>query len=805
MGKGFFQDFYFAFRRLVAHRLSTVSVVLVLGLGIGATTAIFSLVSGVVLHPLPIEHIDRVLVVSGAAIRRGQDRVQLWSRVPSFAALGEYISGDGVLTRKDDLRSVSIATVSSRFFEVFGVHCLLGRQFTPDDEASGRGMVAVLSYGLWLSDFGADKDIIGKGILVNGNLFTVVGVMSPTFVYPGHTDIWIPRLSRESQMVIGVDTKNALPLELRVQTLVARLRREGMLDQARSEARALFLQLEHDYARPGESIGLGVTVTPLREVLVRNFRPAVWTLFVSAVFLLLIASMNSAIILLAQTAGRQREVAIRRSLGATRQQIMRLIFTEAFSLTIISGGLGVLIAYWGIAVVRKAAPFEIPGLLNAHIDRTVLLFALGVSLLTALMVGAAAAIHAASFDPAHSLGKEITRSRGVISRSLQRVFVVLQVSLTMALLTGAALVGQSFLRLIAVNPGFDTRDVLTAKMALSNRIFNKPEKVALLHEELCERIHKLLGVSAVGSVDLVPLGGASGGYLYFDTNEKSPAGEARLNTVGGDYFQAMGIPVLKGRSFRTGDTGSSQGVVIISESLARSLGGERNPIGESLLVEGERGFREIVGVVGDVKFSGLGEAPESQFYFPITQTFRGSTPLSFTLVVRGLHDSRSLMNVIQEGVSSPDRGVVLLSISRLDTLVSGSIGSVRFRGFFFALFAAIALLLAVLGVDGVVAYSVACRTHEFGVRISLGAQRHQILMMVLGEGGKLVVWGVMAGALISIGLSRFMASLLFGVGATDSMTFLGAAVFIVISTLVACMIPAERACRVEPIEVLRYE
>ncbi|MGB7623726.1 MAG: ABC transporter permease [Terriglobia bacterium] len=805
MGKGFFQDFYYAFRRLVAHRLSTASVVLVLGLGIGATTAIFSLVSGVLLHPLPIEHIDRVLVVSGAAIRRGQDRVQLWSRVPSFAALGEYISGDGVLTRKDDLRSVSIATVSSRFFEVFGVHCLLGRQFTPDDEASGRGMVAVLSYSLWLSDFGADKDIIGKGILVNGNLFTVVGVMSPTFVYPGHTDIWIPRLSRESQMVIGVDTKNALPLELRVQTLVARLRREGMLDQARSEAKALFLQLEHDFARPGESSGLGVTVTPLREVLVRNFRPAVWTLFVSAVFLLLIASMNSAIILLAQTAGRQREVAIRRSLGATRQQIMRLIFTEAFSLTILGGGLGVLIAYWGIAVVRKAAPFEIPGLLNAHIDHAVLLFALGVSLLTTLMVGAAAAIHAGSFDPAHSLGKEISRSRGVISRGLQRVFVVLQVSLTMTLLTGAALLAQSFLKLIAVNPGFDTRDVLTAKMTLSNRIFNKPEKVALLYEELFERIHKLPGVSAVGSVDLVPLGGATGGSLYFDTNEKSLAGEARNFTVGGDYFQAMGIPVLKGRSFRTGDTGSSQGVIIISESLARSLGGERNPVGESLLVEGEQNFREIVGVVGDVKFSGMGEAPEAQFYLPITQTFRGSIPLSFTLVVRGPLDTRSLMSVIQEGIGTPDRGVVLLSVSKLEALVSESIGSVRFRGFFFALFAAIALLLAVLGVYGVVAYSVACRTHEFGVRISLGAQRRQILMMVLAEGGKLVVWGVMAGTLISLGLSRFMASLLFGVGATDSMTFLGASLFIVISTLVACMIPAERACRVEPIEVLRYE
>ncbi|MFI5175869.1 MAG: ABC transporter permease [Terriglobia bacterium] len=805
MGKGFLQDFYYAFRRLVAHRLSTVSVVLVLGLGIGATTAIFSLVSGVLLHPLPIEHIDRVVVLTGAGTPPGQDRVQWWSRVPSFDALAEYTSGDGVLARKDDLRSVSIATVSPGFFEVFEVRCFLGRQFTPNDETSGRDMVAVLSHSVWLSDFGADKGIIGRGILVNGNLLTVVGVMSPAFAYPGHTDIWIPRLSRESQMMIGEDSKSAAPLELQGQILVGRLRREGMLDQARSEAKALFLQLEHDFGSTGHLFGIGVSVLPLREVLVRNFRPAVWTLFVSAVFLLLIASVNSAIILLAQTAGRQREIAIRRSLGATRQQIMRLIFTEAFSLTIISGGLGVLIAYWGIAVVRKAAPFEIPGLLNAHIDRAVLLFALGVSLLTALMVGAAAAIHAGSFDPAHSLGKETSRSRGVISRGLQRVFVVLQVSLTMTLLTGAALLAQSFLKLIAVNPGFDTREVLTAKMALSNRVFDKPEKVALLHEELMERVRKLPGVTAVGSVNSVPMGGATGGYLYFDMNGKSPAGGALRFTVGGDYFRAMGIPGLRGRSFQTGDAGFNQGVIIISESLARSLWGERNPIGESLLVEGERGFREIVGVVGDVKFSGLGEVPEAQFYFPITQTFRGSIPLSFTLVVRGPLDTRSLLSVIQEGVGSPDRGVVLLSVSRLEALVSGSIGSVRFRGFFFALFSAIALLVAVLGVYGVVAYSVACRTHEFGVRISLGAQRHQILMMVLGEGGKLVVWGVISGTLISLGLSRFMASLLFGVGATDSMTFLGAALFIVISTLVACMIPAERACRVEPIEVLRYE
>ncbi|MBZ5535331.1 MAG: ABC transporter permease [Acidobacteriia bacterium] len=805
MGKGFLQDFGYAFRRLVAYRLSTLSVVLVLGLGIGAATAIFSLVSGVLLHPLPIEQIDRVVVLTGAATPPGQDRMQWWSRVPSFDAFAQYISGDGVLTRKDDLRSVSIAAVSSRFFDVFRVRCSLGRQFTPDDEASGRGMVAVLSHSLWLSDFGRDNGIIGQNILVNGNLYAVVGVMSPSFVYPGRTDIWIPRLSRESQMLIGVDSQSAVPLELRGQVLVGRLRRDGMLDQARSETQALFDQLKHDFGSTGVFFGSGVRVTPLREMLVRNFRPAVWTLFVSAAFLLLIASVNSAIILLAQTAGRQREVAIRRSLGASRQQIMRLIFTEAFSLTILGGGLGVLISYWGIAVVRKAAPFEIPGLLNAHIDRTVLLFALGVSVFTALMVGAAAAIHAASFDPTHSLGKEISRSRGVISRGLQRVFVALQVSLTMTLLTGAALVAQSFLKLTAVNPGFDPRDVLTAKMTLSNRILNGPEKVALLHEELLERVHKLPGVSAVGSVDDVPMGGATGGNQWFETIEKAPTGMARTITVGGDYFQAMGIPVLKGRSFRTGDTGYSSAVAIIGESLARRFGGERYPIGESLRVGGERGFREIVGVVGDVKFFALGEDPEAQIYLPITQAYHGQPPRNFTLVVRGPLDMRSLMRVIQGGVGTRDRDVVLLSVSKLEALVSGSIGSVRFRGFFFALFAAIALLLALLGVYGVVAYSVACRTHEFGVRISLGAQRHQILMMVLGEGGKLVVWGVMAGTLISIGLSRFMASLLFGVGATDGMTFLGAALFIVIATLVACMIPAERACRVEPIEVLRYE
>ncbi|MBO0798335.1 MAG: ABC transporter permease, partial [Blastocatellia bacterium] len=721
------------------------------------------------------------------------------------------------------------ASVSAGFFSVLGVSPQLGRTFTTEEEQSGNNRVAILSEGLWAQNYSRDQHIIGRTITLNGLAHTIVGVMPPSFNFPGRTDVWVPEEESGRSMFMGEDDQRDLPSSLRDQ-LIGRLRPGISLQQAQAQLTLLFNRYKKISERAGLNLGIGVRVLPLHDMLVGQVRHAFWMLFAGVGFLLLVACANAANLLIARGVTRQKEIALRLSLGAGPGRIVQQLLTESLLFAFLSGALGVLLSFWGVDFIRAFGPSDVPRLAAVRVNLITLGFALAVSFLVGVLVGLAPALQAWSIRLSEVFKEEGSRSASGFRRRARAAIVIAEVALTLALAVGAGLTIRSFFSLMSVAPGFDPQNVVTMNIALPNAKYGSPNAIAAgsgtrhgaaqtavpqatptgsntaeFYRRLLEETEHLPGVMAVGSVTQLPLGNLEAVSLSL----KFPGPKYRLGLyyiTAGNYFRALGIRLVHGRTFREKDTESAAKVVIINETLARLQWGDQNPIGQKLIIEGESGVREIVGVVGDTKQLDLIRTDKPQFYLPYHQPYRGSQiPKNLTLVVRTRTDPNLVINSLRSLVASIDRDLPVFRVHTMEEVIADSTAAYRFRGFLFGLFALLALLLSVIGVYGVVAYSVNTRTREIGIRLALGAEPRDILLMVFREGFILAISGVSLGIAGSIWLSRVITSLLYGVSATDPWTLTASALVLVACTLLSCTLPALVASRVDPAIALRRE
>lgn len=807
------RDLRHALRALARSPFFTLGVVLVLGLGIGGTTAMFTVIHGVVLRPLPFPEADRLMSIGGAADPPGyDDPLVAWNRNEAFAGLALVRSGGvNLLVDGRGAQRVSAAVVSASFFPVFGVQPVLGRAFAASEERAGHNGVAILGHGLWQRDFGGDAGVLGRSIKVNGVPHSVVGVMPPGFSFPERTDVWVPRAIGRQSLPLGFSEQPDFPWSHRM--MIGRLRAGVIRVRAQAELGALFSRLQ-SYARArGSSLGEGVRITPLKEVLVRNSRPGLLLLLGAVCFVLLIACSDAAGMLLARAAARQKDLAVRVCLGASRWRIVGQLLAESTVLAILGCGLGLLLTVWVTDVIRMRGPAEIARLGEVSVDRKVLLFALLVSFATGVVVGLAPGLAVLRQNLTQALKDGGFRSAAGARQRVRRMLVTAQVTLALVLSIGAGLMLKSLLRLTEVEPGFRPENVLTTEFDLPGAgyragpesVTEEASRIAVFHRRLFEGIERLPGVLAAGSVNVLPLSGRGRGYLYFDLAGKTVGGGV-YHLTSGEYFRALGIPLLSGRWFNQRDARDAPRVVIINQTMARRFWGARNPVGETLDIECSEGRREVVGVVGDVKVSGLAEQPESQFYLPDLQPCgKWDMPRDMTVVVRTTGDAGRTIEGLRAIMRSLDKEVPLFRVKSMQEVVAASVGRPRFHALLVGAFALLGTLLAVLGVYGVVAYSVARRTHEIGIRLSLGALPRDVLRMILEEGVRLATVGILVGLPVAYGLSRWISTLLFGVSAADPVTYLASAVVLLAAVLAGCIVPAWKASKLDPVTAIRYE
>jgi putative ABC transport system permease protein len=800
------QDLRYAARMLARTPGHSVSLVLVLALGIGGTTAMFTVVDGVLLHPLPFSHSDRFATFRAPSPRHVDDALAWWNQNRAFEILGEIRTGGVSLPGESQTEYVPAALVSANFFSLVEEGPHLGRAFAPDDEVPGGDRVAVLSRGLWVRSFGEDPGVIGRRVALNQVPHTIVGVMPRGFGFPGRTDVWIARVVGEHSTVLG-KKESGDEYFSGMSAYLGRIAPDATLEQTRSKINALIPRLNDSYAgttiqpNPADSIA----VSRLQEVVVRQFRYALWMLFGAVAFVLLIACANATNLLLARGVLRQREISIRVCLGAGRGRVLRQLLTESVLLALVSGAFGVLLAYWGVAAVRGAGPSTVPRLSEVGVDWRVLGFALAISVLTGVFVGLAPALQAGKVDLMGSLKESGAVSTGNVRGRLRSVLLAAEVALALALLTGAGLTLQSFFRLLEVSPGFDPANIVTVGFSLPRARYDMDAQAADFQQRTLERIGTLPGVVAAGTVHSLPLGGRGPTSLSLKL-ERGYTGPVQIYYVAGDYFRAIGLPLLGGRTFTFGDNENSHDVIILSQTFAERYWKDKDAVGAYIQIEGEESGREIVGVVGDVKHMGLWEPATRQFYLPYLQPYRnGHLSANMTLLARTASDPMNLAASIREQIQSVDKYVPVYGARSMEELITESTAPYRFRGQLLGVFASLALVLAAMGIYGVMSYSVSQRTHEIGIRMALGAQPGDILWMVVRRGMGLALVGVAIGLAGAFALTRFLESLLFGITATDPATFAGVSVLLAAVALLACYIPARRATKVDPLVALRYE
>ena len=794
------QDLRFALRTYARNPGLTLTLLLILALGIGGATAMFSVLNGVVLRPLPYSQPNRIVLLPGA----GFGEIETWAQAPSITHLAIYGAGGINLTGDTQAERLQAAAITHGFFPVFEVAPQLGRPFGKGDEAPGQHHVVLLSEGLWRRNFGRDPRAVGAVLHLNGIPHTIVGVMPTGFAFPGQTELWVPaeepyHVSR----VLGTPDQPELP-DFLGQEMVARLRDGATIQQASAELEVLRQQLKQKYAGTNRGVGSFVGARSLQRMLVWEVRPALLLLFVAIVLVLLIACANTASLLLARASGRQKEIAVRLCMGASRLRVARQFLTEGILLALLGGFLGTLLAYWGVDLIRALSPSKVPRISEARVDLAALGFALGISLLVGVLVGLAPAFAAARQNLTETLKQEGQRSTGGIRQRARSVFVVTEVALAVMLLTGATLVIQSFFRLINVSPGIETQNIITMALGIPPNYLRSTPEAHAFYQRLLEDSAAFPGVIAVGGSVRLPLG-APGGHYSLDLGNRQYL-MAQTNFALGDYFRVFSIPVLHGRSFTQGDHSGAPRVVIVNQTLARRLAPEGTPVGLPLQFEGEAVPRQIVGVVGNVKQGGLEEEELPQAYLPYFQAYRDSVPAwDPVIVVRTAAQPKNLVPAIRAKLQAIDKDLVVFRLKTMEQVVAQSTAPLRFRAQLMGTFGALAVLLAILGVYGLVSYSVAARTHEIGVRMALGAERANIVRMVLIQGARLVLTGAVLGVGAAWGLGRFLSRLLFGISPTDPATLAVSAVALVLVALAACLIPALRASRVEPATALRYE
>jgi putative ABC transport system permease protein len=803
------QDLRYAFRSLFKKPGFTAVTTLILALGIGANTAVFSVVNAVLLRPLPYEDPDRL--VMGWEANSEQRVDQYLVSAPNFldwkyqskafeqiAAFRPSLNYN--LTGADNPVRVSVTRTSASLFPLLGVQTSRGRAFLPEEDQPGRDQVALLSYGLWQSHFGADPEIIGKKLTLHDTTRTIIGVMPPDFQFPfqlaERSDVWIP-LALDAQAIDrGRDYHNL--------QVIARLKPDISLQQAQAEMEAIARRLQQQY--PNTNAGWSADLVPLHEQLFGKTPLALFLLQGVVAFVLLIACVNVANLLLARAEGRQKEIAIRMALGASRLRIIRQLITESVLLATLGGSLGLMLVFWGAGLLIGLLPANLPRVEQVSIDARVLGVTLGISLLTGLIFGLMPALLTSNPRLNETLKEGgRTSGSGMRRRRLRNGLAVSQVALGLVLLVGAALMINSFLRLQQVNPGFNQSRLLTMELYLPQYKYPENHLKTAFYKRLLQGVEAIPGVQSAGLVSSLPIGGRYDWIYGFSIEGRQPLSSAEQpvahwRAVTPDYFRAMEIPLRAGRYFADQDETGAREVAIINEAMARSYFQNEDPIGRRLSIAG-RPQRAIVGVVGNVKRQVAAVESEPEMYVPYLQD-----PVNYlTLVARSDSDPLSLASAARGQVLAVDRDLPVFNVRSMGQVVSDSVSQPRFQALLLGVFAGLALLLAAVGVYGVISYSVSQRAHEIGIRMALGASRRDALKLVMRQGMLIALVGVAVGLTGAFALTRFLENLLFGVSATDAATLAGASLLLISVTLLASYIPARRATKVEPMIALRSE
>src|SRR6476660_7184924 len=796
-------DIRYGVRMLLKHKGFSAVATIALGLGIGANTAIFSLVNGVLLRPLPFPESERIIYFEGKNPAAGITDSNIsyldftdWSQQTDlFASTAAYwtgnadLSGDGA-----EPEAVPRAGVTTGFFSVLGVQPVLGRAILPEDDKpasfnEGRGTVAIISHGLWKRRFGSDPAIVGKVVQMNSRPLTVIGVMPPGFEYPEQTQIWVNSAVNLSEE----------PRDNRAWSAIARLKPNVDLKQAQTRISAINAQLDKQFHETNK--GWDVSLWTLHERLVREVKSSLLALLGAVGLVLLIACANVANLLLARSAARQKEIAIRAAMGASRTRVLRQMLTESILLSAIGGIAGLVLSIWLTDVLMSMLPEGAPRLEQIGIDYRVLTFALGVSALTGVLFGIVPALQASKLDVTSALKEGGRSGEGHRRTSARSLLLIGEVALSLMLLVGAGLLIKSFLRLQEIRPGFNAHNVLVANLALPYPKYQY-EQFEEFFRRLKERLEAAPGVQAAGGSMNLPLNASGyaigrgfipeGRPLTVDENR-----DAMFSAITGDYFRALQIPLLAGRTFELRDNADAPKVVIINETIAkRHFGSPAAAIGKRLSIwRDEKFMREIVGVVGDTKTGSLIGESGAQMYVPHAKDFQWNF---MGLVIRTAGDPSAFATTLRREVQAIDKDQPVYNVRTMDDVVMNSLGTRRVSMQLFAVFGIAALLLAAIGIYGVMAYTVTQRTQEIGIRMALGAQRSDVLRLVVRQGMRLAAIGVVAGLVGAFGLTRVMTGLLFHVRPDDPMTYLAISFLLIVVAFLATGWPARRAAKLDP-------
>jgi len=800
-------DVRYALRSLLRRPAFTIIAVLTLAVGIGANTAMFSAVNALLLKPLPWPGLDRVVAIWDNSPSRGYVHNEVtaanyldWqAQSQSFEQLALYGWWSANLSGTDTPERVQGFFVTANYLDALGVKPIIGRNFLPEENQPDRDTVAIISHSLWQRRFGGDPNILSKTIKANGYVLNIIGVLPEHFNYPKGGEIYVP-LEFTPQLV-----KNR---RMHGYYVVGRLKPGVSIKSAQSEIDNITARLEQQY--PNDNAGWGATVFPIVADTVRAYDTVLWVVMAAVAFVLLIVCANVANLMLARASGRQREIALRAALGASRWRIVRQLLTESVIVALLGGALGVLIAFWGIDALRAANPGDAarfaPGWHQLGLNFTVLAFTLGVSLLSGIVFGLAPALQVSKPNLNDSL-KEGSRQTSGSSHRLRSSLVVVEIAVSLVLLVGAGLAVRTFLALLKTDPGFNPDNLLTLNIVLPRAKYTDNAKRSAFYTELIQRVKSTPGVESAAAVNYLPLGQSNSSDAYLVEGEPEPAPEqenlGRYRVCTPDYFQTMGIRVVKGRAFTDQDNAGAPPVIIVNEALARKHWPNGEAVGKRIRWNAplaKAPWIQIVGVVQDVKHE-LNIPVTPEYYLPYAQDVWGA----MVVVARTKVDPGSLASALRQQVWAIDADQAVFDVRTMQEVRSISVSMYSSGSVMLGIFAGLALLLASIGIYGVMAFAVTQRTQEIGIRMALGARSADVLKLVVKHGMKLALIGMVLGLAGSWALTRFMKRLLFGVEATDLLTFSVVSAFLLLAAFVACYLPARRATKVDPLVALRHE
>lgn len=808
-------DIRFAFRLFRKNLAVTFAAVLTLAAGIGANTAIFSVANAVLLRPLPYANSARVVSITTTSALRGLDDLVLSEaefnefkeQTQSFEKMAGYVSAALNLGDVAEPERIGYTETSVDLFSILGVKPQLGRTFTPEEDLPGRDPLVVMSHRLWQQHYGSDPNIIGKTIQLNGRNRQVIGVMPNGFHYPNdEIDVW---------MQLNLDPASRV-LNAKYLNTIALLKPGVSVAQARNETTLVLERVKQKYPEYFRNeAGVGVSVVGLQEKSVKRIRPALLLILGAVVFVLLIACANVANLLLARAAVRQKEMAVRSALGSGRARIIRQLLTESLLLSIIGGGLGLLLAVLILRVLLVGSPLDPLQVQSVKLDLTALGFTTLVTLVVGILFGLAPALQASKVDMNEELKEAGGRGsmQGIRHNRTRTVLVISEVTLSMVLLIGAGLMIQSFLGLLRVNPGFDAKHVLSMRLTVPGAKYPQPPTVTGFFQQLQERVNALPGVQSSGIISQLPSGAEKSEASFeiegrpFITDQDREDGIADFRMVSPSYFKTMGIQMLRGRTFTDQEGRQAPPAAIINAKLARRFFPGEDPTTKRIRLRQDLPWLQIVGVVPDIKNHGLAADTTQEMFFPYVETSFGipSPMRTMNFVVRTSGDPAAITSSVRNELRAIDSNMPAYKVQTMEQVIADSVSKTRFTMQLLAVFAGLALILAAGGVYSVMAYSVAQRTHEIGIRTALGAQSADIFKLVMRQGFILAIIGVVLGAIAGLALTRVMSNLLFSVSTTDPKIFVGVGLLLILVALLACYLPARRATKVKPVIALRNE